>query len=80
MSMRAQKHFVQGKCFLLQRCMMDWKTAILGNIILAVSNSTLICDGRFIKRCAMLSTLFCMTGHSVNVLPLDITLKPCILC
>jgi hypothetical protein len=47
--MGAQKHFVYGKCFLLQRCMMDWKTAILGNTILSVPSFALLCDGRFIK-------------------------------
>jgi hypothetical protein len=29
--------FVQGKCFLLQLCMMGWKTAMLGNSIFTVS-------------------------------------------
>jgi hypothetical protein len=37
--MRAQNLFVQGKYFLLQRCMMDWKTAILGKTVLTDFNN-----------------------------------------
>jgi hypothetical protein len=65
--MGVQIHFVQSRCFLLPPCMMDWKIAISGNIILWVSGSTLICEGRFMKCGAVLCTLVCVKEHSIDV-------------